>query len=522
MKKTMLSGALLLSALMMMTGCEQLMSNLDNPVSPYLELQSSATVIALGETDTIKASTISTMPIQYASSDESVVKVDENGILTPVADGDATITVKVDQDPSKAYQPGETKFEVKVRTPLTLEALEDGQINVSFVYGATLDKPIYYTIGKEKKAIDNEDTEIEVKKGDRVKFESANDHMADYGPYKFSYGTYNTYRYVNILPQTKSAVYGNVMSLITDGDFHANTTITQPYAFYSLFGNAKMMVNHETYKLRLPAITLSNYCYGEMFRYCSGLTEAPELPATDLKPSCYYYMFFGCSGLTESPVLPATELAFRCYYSMFQKCTSLTKVHKLPAMTLKSYCYAYMFQECTALTQTPELPATEMANSCYDHMFANCTALTKAHKLPATDLSGGEGCYWGMFRKCIALTQAPELPATTLERYCYYGMFEGCTALTEGPVLPAKQLVMDCYMRMFYDCINLKSLTCLVAPTGGAYESMSRWLYNAGTNADSPQFKHAPEHTSWVNSDNLQGYQYPDQWNVPNYWKIVD
>jgi len=57
---------------------------MDNPVSPYLQLESSATVIALGETDTIKASTISTMPVKYSTSDPSVATVDADGVVTPV------------------------------------------------------------------------------------------------------------------------------------------------------------------------------------------------------------------------------------------------------------------------------------------------------------------------------------------------------------------------------------------------------------------------------------------------------
>jgi hypothetical protein len=38
-------------------------------------------------------------------------------------------------------------------------------------------------------------------------------------------------------------------------------------------------------------------------------------------------MFVGCTSLTQAPVLPAETLAEDCYYNMFKKCTSLTNAY---------------------------------------------------------------------------------------------------------------------------------------------------------------------------------------------------
>ena len=38
-------------------------------------------------------------------------------------------------------------------------------------------------------------------------------------------------------------------------------------------------------------------------------------------------MFIGCTSLTQAPVLPAETLAEDCYYNMFTKCTSLTNAY---------------------------------------------------------------------------------------------------------------------------------------------------------------------------------------------------
>ena len=60
-------------------------------------------------------------------------------------------------------------------------------------------------------------------------------------------------------------------------------------------------------------------------------------------------MFQGCTALTAAPKLPATTLTDFCYASMFQDCTSLTILPKLPATTLGMYCYNKIFQGCTSL-----------------------------------------------------------------------------------------------------------------------------------------------------------------------------
>ena len=139
-------------------------------------------------------------------------------------------------------------------------------------------------------------------------------------------------------------------------------------------------------------------------------------------------MFGSCSSLTNVPELPATTLANYCYSNMFRGCSSLTTIPELPATTLADYCYSNMFRSCTSVTTAQTiLPATTLAVGCYDNMFYGCSSLTTAPELPATTLS--TNCYNGMFDNCTSLTIAPELPATTLSSGCYECMFDGCTNL---------------------------------------------------------------------------------------------
>ena len=239
----------------------------------------------------------------------------------------------------------------------------------------------------------------------------------------------------------------------------------------------------------LPATTLTEYCYSNMFSGCIGLTTVPNLPATTLAYSCYQYMFYGCTSLTTIPsnLLPATTLAYSCYQYMFQNCTSLTTIpsNLLPATTLAYYCYQYMFYNCTSLTTIPSnlLPATTLAYNCYQYMFDNCTSLTTipSNLLPATTLA--DSCYKSMFSYCTGLTTIPNLPATTLASSCYESMFSGCTSLVETPdgwILKAQTTASSSCYAMFGGCSKLQKMAVAYSGTITASHWRS-FLYNVSS-----------------------------------------
>ena len=234
---------------------------------------------------------------------------------------------------------------------------------------------------------------------------------------------------------------GNIMSLLYGDNFVNQTELASgsSYNFAYLFRGGLISAAN----LILPATTLTNYCYSNMFYNCTSLTTAPELPATTLVSRCYYQMFNGCTSLTTAPELPATTLAGYCYYQMFSGCTSLTTAPSiLPATTLSESCYQRMFNGCTSLTAAPALNATILASGCYSNMFSDCTSLTTAPELPATTLTSS--CYQSMFQNCTSLRTAPELPATTLANYCYGNMFNGCRTLNYIKMLATSISATDC------------------------------------------------------------------------------
>ena len=276
------------------------------------------------------------------------------------------------------------------------------------------------------------------------------------------------------------------------------------YTFYKLFNGDNYI--KDASNLILPATTLSNNCYGDMFNGCTSLTTAPSLPATKLSINCYYNMFSGCTSLVYAPALPATTLTSYCYSGMFSGCTSLITAPELPATTLSNHCYRSMFSGCTSLATAPALPATSLTNECYHAMFQGCNSLTTAPELPATTL--GPWCYYDMFQNCTSLTTAPVLPATTFTSGCYSNMFSGCSSLTAAPELHATTLAAYCYQFMFYNCSNLNSITMLATDIS-AYDCLSSWVNGVsptGTFTKSPEMTTLPTGAS----------------GIPSGWTVVD
>ena len=385
--------------------------------------------------------------------------------------------------------------------PLTFNILSAGTINW-VASRSDIAKTIEYKLndGEWASITSNTDSSaptITVKVGDKLQFRGNNERYAT------SYSYYNSFNGSTASFEAE----GNIMSLIYGDDFKNKLTISSEYAFLGLFEYCVNLVSAEN--LVLPATTLANWCYYNMFYNCTSLTTAlKELPASVLKSGCYYGMFYDCTSLTTAPALPATKLADSCYSYMFSNCTSLTTAPELPANTLAKRCYSGMFSNCTSLTTVPSnlLPATTLADSCYSSMFNNCTSLTTAPALPATTLV--ESCYSSMFRGCTSLTTAPALPATTLVSGCYSQMFSNCTSLTIAPELPATTLANYCYSSMFSECESLNYIKCLatnISATNCTYNWVG-WVASTGTFVKNPNME------SWTTGAS----GIPTGWTVQN------
>lgn len=183
---------------------------------------------------------------------------------------------------------------------LTFEALEDGEIGWWTHPNSDVEVHVFWSKNKENwvEFTQNDSTAnyITVSSGENLYCRGINlDGVS--GQYALDNDACNGF----VQNSGKWNIKGNAMSLI---DYNNMATMAEMVGnFYYLFsgdggfkhGNTIDIVNANDFVL--PATTLVDYCYSNMFSYCTSLTTAPELPATTLVDYCYYGMFDKCTSL---------------------------------------------------------------------------------------------------------------------------------------------------------------------------------------------------------------------------------
>ena len=311
----LLAGILAMLTVLMMVGC----TGDADPVRVSLDIDASDLVLTIGETSTrMGSSKAADSHFTYRTDNPSVATVDEDGEVTARSIGEATITVHMDENRTDWYAATDRTYRVVVKapsaeklrqydrdTPLTLVALEDGKITITFNNGITLSDDIVYTINDGDEKIISKDTkgayDIVVKKNDFVQLFSYNDALSSgiaAGARGSTRAVADGAKYINIKPAMKTEIYGNVMSMLEGDFFDDDCVIDADYAFYGLFAGAEKLVNNPFRHIELPAYELTDGCFQAMFYGCKGLQRAPDLVADELMDYCYKEMFAGCSKLS--------------------------------------------------------------------------------------------------------------------------------------------------------------------------------------------------------------------------------
>jgi len=394
-----LQASLMCCLAVILSGCEELFSALDNPIQTSISMSTSEVKLKVGEQNQRTATSASPATIVYASEDPAIATVDANGVVTGVAPGTTTITASVAA--VDYWTAASTSYKVTVlpaftmeTTPLTFEAAVDGAMVMFYINPTIATGPVEYsTDGSTWSTYTSSNIINLAKAGDKVSFRGNNaTYAGDYGSCNFM-GLNNCY------------VYGNIMSLVKAEGFENETTLTADYTFKFLFSGNTFIKNHPeaTHYLVLPATKLTIQCYNGMFQGCSGLTTIPVIDVD-------------CNGASEA------------MKNMFSGCKNLTTVAKGSKIsgTMGSSCCEGMFKGCTALESVPSglLPSTNLAYGCYKDMFIGCSKLEKAPKLPATSLASI--CYYMMFYDCTILNEAwVKAPYNDSYSECLY-MFANC------------------------------------------------------------------------------------------------
>ena len=323
---------MLMTFTLTMTSCQGLVDAVfgteDHPAQsgstiPDIQIDNATLTLSVGQTASRPATAKSAdIQLTYASSTPAVATVSQTGIVTAFSAGETTITVSAPQiSKSVSFKvvvnaiSAEQLAAVDKATPLTILPQDDGKITVTFNNGITLAGDIHYTIndGQEQTIAKNTSGayDIEVKKGDVVQLYSQNSALgggSSSAARALTRAVDEGAKYINIRPTMKTEIYGNVMSLLKGKDnLESATTIEANNAFYGLFAGADKLVNNADRLLVLPATTLTEGCYQDMFNGCKGIEKAPELPAPKLEKNCYQEMFYDCAKLNSVRCL-ATDI----------------------------------------------------------------------------------------------------------------------------------------------------------------------------------------------------------------------
>ncbi len=225
--------------------------------------------------------------VTWASDNETVATVDENGQVTAVGKGTATITVTTNDghytDTCEVTVTSLPYVVVSANEDSILKWIIDGN-NLNLQY--SIDGGANWTEASKEYY----SWTLNISRGTTLWLKGNNPN-----------GWSHVGKISEFVITGNVSISGNIMGLLDNGAKPGEqgdiTTIPETMCFSSLFsGSTAVRSVSEDF---LPATGLARNCYSNMFNGCSNLTTAPDLPATTLVNDCYSYMFYHCSSLTS-------------------------------------------------------------------------------------------------------------------------------------------------------------------------------------------------------------------------------
>jgi len=365
------------------------------------------------------------LSVAWATSDESIVTVDSEGLLTGIAEGNAVVSATVDDKVAECN--------VTVSSSYIIFTCSEGGAII-----AIRDEPEGTTSYHTDTLSAGENMVYDCKYGF---FISDSDEVEM--RYTACYITSVDFSHWD----ASQVVDACLMFFMCSGlknlpDISILTNVTDARAMFSCCTSL-------TTPPDLSALTNVTNARN-MFARCSSLTVAPDLSSlTNLTNASG--MFASCSSLTVAPDLSSLTNLTNAHW-MFYYCSSLTTPPDVSALTNVTDASG-MFLSCSSLTTPPDLSAlTNVTNA--RNMFAHCSSLTVAPDLSSlTNLTNASG----MFNDCTSLTTPPDLSAMTNVTDVSW-MFNWCKKLTKID-LAKLDFTSVSYSRMITETSSLKSVT---------------------------------------------------------------
>ena len=362
----------------------------------------------------------------WRSSDLGVVDVDENGKVTAIAEGTATVTAQV----------GGKKATCKVN----VNQAKNNIIYYTSVDGAVV-RPTDYRLFGANIVLN------EYKNGQGMMVFDGD--ITEVGNGAFSSATYLS---SVVLPNSVTSIGSSAFSGctgLTSVTIPDSVTSIGQRAFQGCTGLTSVTIPDSVTSIGgyafsgcsgLTSVTISNSVTsigGDAFSGCTGLTSV-TIP--DSVTSIGGSAFLGCTGLT-SVTIPDGVTSIGS--SAFSGCTGLTSVTIPDGVTSIG---GYAFSGCSGLTS---VTIPNSVTSIGDRAFQGCTGLTSVTIPDSVTSIGGYA-----FSGCTGLTSAI-IPACVMSKGCA-SVFQGCENLTS---IEINNGVTSIGNLAFYDCSGLTSVT---------------------------------------------------------------
>ena len=374
----------------------------------------------------------------YSSSDDSVVTVDSNGVLSGISKGSASITVNASncKDYKNAVEyTGSTQVNVDVyhsndvtisyTSPDTLQSGQTHNLNASTTpTGYTLEysssNPSAVTVdsnGVITALVDKGSAIITISIEDVVDIVNKEIYTAEPVTINVKVGSAWDEWEEDLL--TFTALEATDITLVPN-----QRVTTYPTVYYKKGSDSEYTQMTSSTTISLNSDEEVKF-YGSNTRINTGTSTYVRFTSTGRFEVGGKVTSLLSSGCTDPTTASTYTYAFAC---LFRGCTKLVSAKNLvlPAVIPQRGC-AYMFTGCENLETAPALPAMTLSNNSYSYMFAGCANLETAPALPAS--AATSACYEYMFRDCTNLVNVPVINIVSAATYTYSNMFNGCSKL---------------------------------------------------------------------------------------------